>query len=179
MPIPNSNTINTKFFYWVVVATRIKSDNGHEMIADMMVGFNALREKFTSRVRKDRPGAITVDLVGASVGPHLGPGAVGAVVLYARPGCHLCDVARDVVLAVRQQAGVQRVVLGGVSDTGGVSLVAAVQPTAGVAAGELIRDAARAVGGGGGGKGDIVTAGGKNPEGLDEALRLAEAAARA
>ena len=30
------------------------------------------------------PGAITVDLVGASVGPHLGPGAVGAVVLYAR-----------------------------------------------------------------------------------------------
>ena len=49
-----------EFLPWVV-ATRIKSDNGHEMIADMMVGFNALREKFTSRVRKDRPGAITVE----------------------------------------------------------------------------------------------------------------------
>jgi alanyl-tRNA synthetase len=35
------------------------------------------------------------------------------------------------------------------------------------------------VGGGGGGKGDIATAGGKHPAGLDEALRIAEAAARA
>jgi coenzyme Q-binding protein COQ10 len=54
-----------EFLPWVV-ATRIRSDNGHEMIADMMVGFNALREKFTSRVTKDRPneadvGAIMVD----------------------------------------------------------------------------------------------------------------------
>ena len=26
-----------------------------------------------------------------------------AVVLYSRAGCHLCDVARDVVLAVRER----------------------------------------------------------------------------
>jgi glutaredoxin len=26
------------------------------------------------------------------------------VVLYARPGCHLCDVAREAVLALRQRA---------------------------------------------------------------------------
>jgi hypothetical protein len=25
------------------------------------------------------------------------------VVLYSRPGCHLCDAARDVVLAVRER----------------------------------------------------------------------------
>ena len=31
------------------------------------------------------PESVTVELVGASVGPHLGPGCVGAVVLY-RPG---------------------------------------------------------------------------------------------
>ena len=31
------------------------------------------------------PGAAPTQLVGASVGPHLGPGCVGAVVLY-RPG---------------------------------------------------------------------------------------------
>jgi alanyl-tRNA synthetase len=85
---------------------------------------------------------------------------------------------RDLAIAVRQQAGVRSVVLGGLSDTGGVSLVAAVQPSSGTVAGDLIRDAAKAVGGGGGGKGDIATAGGKNPEGLDEALRIAEAAAR-
>ena len=43
-------------------------------------------------------------------------------------------------------------------------------------AGDLITDAARAVGGGGGGKGDIATAGGSNPAGLDEALQLARRA---
>jgi alanyl-tRNA synthetase len=68
-------------------------------------------------------------------------------------------------------------VLGGVSDTGGVSLVAAVNADSGKVAGDLIKDAAKAVGGGGGGKGDIATAGGKNPEGLDEALRIAAEAA--
>jgi len=54
-----------EFLPWVV-ATRVRSDNGEEMIADMMVGFNALREKFTSRVTKHRPneteiGAILVE----------------------------------------------------------------------------------------------------------------------
>jgi coenzyme Q-binding protein COQ10 len=49
-----------EFLPWVV-ATRVKSDSEHEMVADMMVGFNALREKFTSRVRKDRPREIAVE----------------------------------------------------------------------------------------------------------------------
>ncbi len=84
---------------------------------------------------------------------------------------------RDLAIAVRQQPGVHTVVLGGVTDTGGVSLVGAVTSESGKIAGDLIKDAAKAVGGGGGGKGDIATAGGKNPEGLDEALRLAAEAA--
>ena len=45
-----------------------------------------------------------------------------------------------------------------------------------VAAGDLIRDAAKAVGGGGGGKGDIATAGGKDPSAIDAALELARSA---
>jgi alanyl-tRNA synthetase len=84
---------------------------------------------------------------------------------------------RELAIAIRQQSGVEIVVLGGVSDTGGVSLVAAVPPASGRVAGDLIKDAAKAVGGGGGGKGDIATAGGKNPEGIDEALRIATEAA--
>jgi alanyl-tRNA synthetase len=48
-----------------------------------------------------------------------------------------------------------------------------------VPAADLIKLAARAVGGGGGGKGDIATAGGKDPSGLDEAMRLAHEAATA
>lgn len=85
---------------------------------------------------------------------------------------------RALALAVRNQPHVQTVVLGGVSPSGGVSLVAAVDPKSGRVAGDLIKDAARAVGGGGGGKGDVATAGGKKPEGLDEALRLAREAAQ-
>jgi alanyl-tRNA synthetase len=82
---------------------------------------------------------------------------------------------RDLAIAVRQ-AGVDAVVLGGVSPSGGVSLVAAVSTASGRVAGDLIKDAAKAVGGGGGGKGDIATAGGKLPEGLDEALSIARRA---
>jgi coenzyme Q-binding protein COQ10 len=48
-----------EFLPWVV-ATRVRSDDGHEMLADMLVGFKALREKFTSRVLKDRPGRLEV-----------------------------------------------------------------------------------------------------------------------
>jgi alanyl-tRNA synthetase len=102
--------------------------------------------------------------------------AIGGAVVTRVDGLSPADL-RELAVAVRQQ-GVDAVVLGGLSDTGGVSLVAAVTPASGKVAGDLIRDAAKAVGGGGGGKGDIATAGGKNPEGLDEALRIAEAAAR-
>ena len=48
-----------EFLPWVV-ATRVKSDSETEMVADMLVGFNALREKFTSRVIKARPHRIEV-----------------------------------------------------------------------------------------------------------------------
>lgn len=48
-----------EFLPWVV-ATRVRSDDGREMVADMLVGFKTLREKFTSRVLKDRPGRLEV-----------------------------------------------------------------------------------------------------------------------
>ncbi|MBS0474457.1 MAG: type II toxin-antitoxin system RatA family toxin [Proteobacteria bacterium] len=48
-----------EFLPWVV-ATRVRSNSETEMVADMLVGFNALREKFTSRVIKDRPNRIEV-----------------------------------------------------------------------------------------------------------------------
>ena len=47
-------------------------------------------------------------------------------------------------------------VLGGETDTGGVSLAAAVHADSGLNAGDLIKDAAKAVQGGGGGKGDVA-----------------------
>lgn len=40
-----------EFLPWVI-ATRVRSDSQTEMVADMVVGFKQLREKFTSRVSK-------------------------------------------------------------------------------------------------------------------------------
>ncbi len=51
-----------EFLPWVV-ATRVKTDSDEEMVADMLVGFKALREKFTSRVLKRRPYEISVQYV--------------------------------------------------------------------------------------------------------------------
>lgn len=51
-----------RFLPWVI-ATRIRSDSETEMVADMLVGFKAIREKFTSRVTKDRPSRIEVTYV--------------------------------------------------------------------------------------------------------------------
>ena len=48
-----------EFLPWVV-ATRVRSDSEQEMTADMLVGFKAIREKFTSRVTKNRPNRIDV-----------------------------------------------------------------------------------------------------------------------
>jgi coenzyme Q-binding protein COQ10 len=51
-----------EFLPWVV-AVRVKSNSETEMIADLLVGFKAIREKFTSRVQKHRPGHINVHYI--------------------------------------------------------------------------------------------------------------------
>ena len=55
-----ADVANYPKFLPLVIATRVKSDSETEMVADMLVGFKALREKFTSRVIKDRPHRIEV-----------------------------------------------------------------------------------------------------------------------
>jgi alanyl-tRNA synthetase len=84
---------------------------------------------------------------------------------------------RELAIAVRDQPGIRRVVLIGITPTGGVALVCAVDPAEGIAASSLIAEAAKAVGGGGGGKGDVATAGGKDPAGIPLALQRASEAA--
>jgi coenzyme Q-binding protein COQ10 len=51
-----------EFLPWVA-ATRVRSDSDTEMIADLVVGFKSLKETFTSRVVKHRPGSIVIDYV--------------------------------------------------------------------------------------------------------------------
>jgi alanyl-tRNA synthetase len=79
---------------------------------------------------------------------------------------------RDLSDRIKQQrrAGV---VLVGATDDGRASLVLNVDEplvAKGVHAGELIRDLAKTIGGGGGGRPTLAEAGGKNPEKLGEAL---------
>src|SRR3546814_4514133 len=49
-----------EFLPWVT-AVRVRSNNDAEMVADLVVGFKALRESFTSRVHKSRPDVVDVD----------------------------------------------------------------------------------------------------------------------
>ena len=51
-----------EFLPWVV-AVRIKSSSEAETIADLVVGFNAFKERFTSKVTKQAPDKIIVDYV--------------------------------------------------------------------------------------------------------------------
>jgi coenzyme Q-binding protein COQ10 len=51
-----------EFLPWVV-AVRVRSSSEKETIADLVVGFNAFKELFTSKVTKDRPERICVDYI--------------------------------------------------------------------------------------------------------------------
>ena len=87
------------------------------------------------------------------------------------------DELKDLAVAIRDLPGIRAVVLGSAPTTGGVGLVAAVTKDSGLLASDLIADATKAVRGGGGKAADLAVAGGKRPEGLQEALALARAAA--
>ncbi|MES2174681.1 MAG: type II toxin-antitoxin system RatA family toxin [Pseudomonadota bacterium] len=49
-----------QFLPWIS-AIRVRSDSESEMVADMIVGFKGVKESFTSRVIKHRPGHVRVD----------------------------------------------------------------------------------------------------------------------
>jgi coenzyme Q-binding protein COQ10 len=51
-----------EFLPWVV-AVRVRSSSKTETVANLVVGFNAFKERFTSRVRKERPSRVLVDYV--------------------------------------------------------------------------------------------------------------------
>jgi coenzyme Q-binding protein COQ10 len=51
-----------EFLPWVV-AVRVRSSSETETVADLVVGFNAFKERFTSRVVKEPPSRICVDYI--------------------------------------------------------------------------------------------------------------------
>ena len=107
---------------------------------------------------------------------ELARAAIDGVVVARRDGTTR-DELRDLAVSLRDQPGVRAVVLGGEPEGGGVALVAAVTKDSGLVASDLIGDAAKLVGGGGGKNPDLAVAGGRDPSKLDAALDAARSAA--
>ncbi len=83
-----------EFLPWVI-ATRVKSDSDTEMVADMLVGFKALREKFTSRVTKLRPERLQVHYVDGPLRD------LDNVWLFRQLGDSACEIEFSVSFAFR------------------------------------------------------------------------------
>ena len=104
--------------------------------------------------------------------------AVGGVVIKRLDGLER-DELRDLAAAIRDRPQIEAVVLAGAPDSGGVALVSAVIPDGKFEAASLIDEAAKAIQGGFGRKGNppLIVAGGKNIDGIEEALNSARRAA--
>jgi alanyl-tRNA synthetase len=142
---------------------------------EVVDGAERLRAELKSL--RDELKALRRQAAGAGAG-QLAAQAVDGVVIARSDGGAREDL-KDLAVAVRDQPGIRAVVLIGEPEGGGVALVAAVAKDSGLDAPGLLKDAAKVVGGGGGGKGDVATAGGRDASKIDEALALARTAAGA
>jgi len=121
--------------------------------------------------------ALQQQAAGARSG-ELAGGAVDGVVVARVDGVDR-ETLRDLALAIRDRNEIRAAVLAGAPDGGGVALVAAVDAAGELSAVDLLDDAAKTVQGGFGRKGnpDLLVAGGKNAEAIDDALDQVRAAA--
>ncbi|NNE95527.1 MAG: alanine--tRNA ligase, partial [Acidimicrobiales bacterium] len=104
---------------------------------------------------------------------ELAAGAVDGAVFARVDGIERNDL-KDLAIAVRDQPGIDVVVIAGAPPGGGAAVVGAVTNEAGVEAGVLVGPAAKEISGGGGKGVDVAMAGGKNVDGLDAALDVAK-----
>jgi len=98
---------------------------------------------------------------------ELAAGASDGIVV-ARLDGRAGDELRSLAQAVKRASAARVVVIGGASAQGTASIAACTDGSVDAAA--LVRAGAGAIGGGGGGSAELALAGGKRPEGIDEAL---------
>jgi alanyl-tRNA synthetase len=121
-----------------------------------------------TKALRDELKALKRELAGNQAS-DLASSAVDGVVI-ARVEADSRDEVRDLAVALRDQPGMRAVVLATSPGGKGVAIVAAVTPDSGLNAGELIADAVKLVGGGGGKGAELAAAGGRDPERIDDAL---------
>ena len=157
----------------VVELLRERDDSMSDIAQTLGVPVEDLTEGLRKRLAelKDLRGEVA-DLRRALAGTQSDDLAAAAVdgLIVARVEAERREDVRDLAVALRDKPGMRAVVLGASPGGKGVALVAAVTPDSGLNASELIADAARKVGGGGGKGPELAMAGGKSPESLDEAL---------
>jgi alanyl-tRNA synthetase len=83
---------------------------------------------------------------------------------------------QELAVQIRDRVGEAAAVVVASGTEGRASIVCAVGSALAVDASTLIKDAARAIGGGAGGRGPVATGGGKDPSGIPDALKKARAA---
>jgi alanyl-tRNA synthetase len=105
--------------------------------------------------------------------------ATSGVVVARRDGL-TPDLLRDLAQSARTTAGLRAVVLGGSPDGEKAALAVSADRNGGrgsdgpeVHAGDLVKQIAPLLGGGGGGSPEMAVAGGKDPGGIDRALEEA------
>ncbi|MEZ5141886.1 MAG: alanine--tRNA ligase [Acidimicrobiales bacterium] len=162
---------------------RLRADEARiARIADILgVGHDEVVDAVERRMGEAKELAKEVKALKAKVAAgragDLAATAVDGVVVARVDGLARDDL-RSLALAVRDKPGVRAVVLGAEPEGGGAALVAATTKDAGLSAGALLAEGKKAIQGGGSDKDPtFAMAGGRNPDGLDEALAAARTAA--
>ncbi len=168
------------------IATVERLQHDEDTLAELAALLNAATDEVAGAVRRrlDEIKELRNQLKSlqqAAAGARSGELAAAAVngVVVARVDDVEREALRDLAVAVRDHAEVRAVVLAGAPEGGGVALVAAVDPDGGLSAVDLLDEAAKTVQGGFGRKGnpDLIVAGGRNAEAIDDALAQVRVAA--
>ncbi|MEI7591786.1 MAG: alanine--tRNA ligase [Actinomycetes bacterium] len=150
----------------VAAALGVADDDVVEAVERRVSEVKELRDELRDLRRQAARGQST-ELVAA---------AVDGIVVARVDGMDRDDL-RELALAIRDQAGIRAVILGGAPAGGGAAIVAAVRADSGLHASELIVEAAKTVQGGTGKNAELAVAGGKDPGSLDQALDQVRVAA--
>ena len=139
----------------------------HDVLAEFERRMESLRE-VQRDLERHRVGAVRDELMAKAANAEI---VAGVKLLSARVDGLASAEARVLADSLRQTLGSGIVILGRAEGEKASILVAVTDDLkAKIGAGDLVKELAKIIGGGGGGRNDLAEAGGKDPSRLDEAL---------